>query len=365
MNEGSTTTKSLLALLLAATAAACGGSSGSGTDAPGDVTVQGDSDEGDDDVPSFETTSSVQPSGEGETRSTDLSAPPANEGGASAPAEGPATAAAPAASDLDADGVRMLLPSATGTSFRLGTSDPNQLPGFLIENNIAASKQVEGSLGFWNTKPFSFGYTAGGTGKTTRLHIITGSQSYTWKTQKGVLSGPSDLRNQEYTAYVRVHDIFDPARGMVTMKIRGGKHDANSGDAASCVMMTLGANGKTMFGKELTHPSYDYVSLAPRFAASLEDGQWVGMKLVSYAKPSDPTKVVNQLYLDTAPFDGAGKPVNGWRLWSEYVDAEGTSTGRYSKLADWGGSQTTIRTDGVSSVDFALVSAREVTPPGN
>jgi hypothetical protein len=124
------------------------------------------------------------------------------------------------------------------------------------------------------------------------------------------------------------------------------------------------ANGtSTMFGKELTHPSYDYVKLAPRFDASLKDGQWVGMKLVSYAKPNDAGKVVNQLYVDTTPFDADGKPTNSWRLLSEYLDTEGKSTGNYSKLADWGGSQTTVRTDGVSSVDFAFVGVREITPP--
>lgn len=360
MKNSSTTSTTLLALLLAAATASCGGSEGSSSEAPSDVSAQGDDGEGD--VPSLDT-AQAQASAGGESDGTDLSAPQASNDGAGAPAEAPATTAAPLSSDLDEDGVRMLLPSAPGTNFRLGASDPNNLSGFLVENKIVATKQAEGSLGFWNTKPFSFSYSAGGTGKTTRLHITTGPQNYTWKTQNGFLSGPSDLKNQEYTAYLRVHDIFDPAKGMVTMKIRGGKHIANDGDLASCVMMTLGADGRTMFGKELTHPSYDYVTLSPRFAASLEDGQWVGMKVVSYAKPSDPTKVVNQLYLDTDPFDGAGKPVNGWRLFSEYVDSEGKSTGRYSKLAEWGGEQTTIRTDGVGSVDFALVSAREIAPP--
>jgi hypothetical protein len=355
------TTNTLLALLLAATATACGGAGDASGDDPSQVSAPVD-DEGDS-VASTNAAPLPGTAGDGEDQAaeegTDLTSPEpgtATDEGVGAQAEAPAT-------DLDADGVRMLLPSATGTSFRLGASDPNDLEGFLIENDVVATKETLGSLGFWNTKAFSFGYTAGGAGKTSRLHIVTGPQKYTWKSQTGFLSSPTDLKNQEFTAYVRVHDIFDAAKGMVTMKIRGGQHDANHGDLASCTMMTLGANGKTMFGKELTHPLYDYVTLTPHFDASLKDGAWVGMKLVSYAKPGDPTKVVNQLYLDTAPFDAAGKPVNGWRLFSEYVDSEGTSTGRYSKLADWGGEQTTIRTDGVSSLDFAFVSAREVTPP--
>ena len=39
------------------------------------------------------------------------------------------------------------------------------------------------------------------------LHIVSGEQKFTWRTQQGFLSSPEDLRNQEFTAYVRVHDI--------------------------------------------------------------------------------------------------------------------------------------------------------------
>lgn len=356
--NNSSTPKVLLALLLAASAAACGGS---GADASDEITPQA---EGDDELPPT-TAGSEQASAASAGEAEDLSAPGSSTpaAGADAPSEAPTTPTEGPATAVDEDGVQMLLPSAAGTSFRLGTSDPNSLAGFLIENNVVATEQTTDSLRYWNTAAFGFNYTAGGSGKTTRLHIIGGEQKYNWRTQNGFLATPSDLRNQEFTAYVRVHDIFDAKKAMVTMKIRGGKHIAGNADLASCTMMTLSAAGTTSFGKELTHPSYDYVKLAPRFDAALEDGQWVGMKLVSYSKPADPTKVVNQLYVDTDPFNPGGQPVNGWRLLSEYVDSEGTDTGRYTKLADWGGEQTTIRTDGVGSLDFAFVSAREITPP--
>jgi hypothetical protein len=86
--------------------------------------------------------------------------------------------------------------------------------------------------------------------------------------------------------------------------------------------------------------------------------------MVSFSVPGDPARVTNRLYVDTDPFDlVTGKPKNGWRLLSEYVDVEGASTGHYTKLVDWGGWQTTIRTDGVDALDFAWVSAREIVPP--
>jgi hypothetical protein len=289
----------------------------------------------------------------------------------SAPAPAPAPdAPPPSVTDLDADGVQMLLPSATGASFRLGTSNANSTAGFSIENNVAAQPHALGSLTYWSTQAYNLSYAGGGTGKTSRLHIApnTGAQKFTWRTQSGFLANANDLKNQELTVYVRVHDIFDPSRASVSLKIRGGLHSGTTGDLASCTLMRLSAtpmNGTTtVFGKELTHPNYDWVTLAPAFAGvSLQDDQWVGMKLLSFAKPGDPKAVVNRLYVDTTPFDVDGTPTNGWQLLSEYVDVEGKSTGKYSKLADWRGSQTTVRIDGVSTVDFALVSVREVLPP--
>jgi hypothetical protein len=88
----------------------------------------------------------------------------------------------------------------------------------------------------------------------------------------------------------------------------------------------------------------------------------VALKVVSYAQPG---RVVNRLYVDADPWDAAGRPRNDWRLMSEHVDVEGASTGRYAKLVDWGAFVTTLRTDGVESLDFAIVSAREIVaaPP--
>jgi hypothetical protein len=50
-------------------------------------------------------------------------------------------------------------------------------------------------------------------------------------------------------------------------------------------------------------------------------------------------------------------------LLSEYVDVEGQSTGKYDRLVDWAGWQNTVRVDGVSELDFSIVSVREIKPP--
>ena len=270
---------------------------------------------------------------------------------------------------LDENGVAKFLSAAPGVQFHLGKDNPNVSGNFQIERKTPALRRTEGTLEYWNVTAHDLDYASGGSGKTTRLQIYTGAgqQAYTWKTQKGFLANPSDIRNQEFTAFVRVHGIADPKRAAITLKIRGGAHSANNPDLASCTMMTFQAastGAVARFGKELIHPIYDYVKLRPGFTAALADNQWFGLKLLSYGIPGDSTRVVNRLFLDSEPFERrSGKPRNRWQLLAEYVDSEGLSTGRYSKLVDWSGWQTTLRTDGVGSLDFTMIGLREIQPP--
>jgi hypothetical protein len=271
--------------------------------------------------------------------------------------------------NLDSDGVQMLYPSAPGSSFQLSRRDPNATARFVIEKGTQATVGVDGAIRYWNLPSYALNYSSGGSGWTSRLHIYAGggTQQYTWKTQHGYLSGPADVKNQELTVFVRVHQILDAPRAQITLKIRGGAHSSSDPDRASCVMLTYSPSSHgsvTRFGKELTHPDYDYITLAPAFSAPLVENVWVGLKMVSWNDPRDPTRVINRLYIDTDPFmPGTGRPGNNWRLFSEYVDIEGKSTGQYTKLADWGGWVTTIRTDGFHDIDFAFPSVREIVAP--
>lgn len=284
-----------------------------------------------------------------------------------APLDGTRDAAAPA---LDEDGVLMLHPTKpAGEMWRLGSADPNTVANFEIEDGTKVDKRTEGALSFWNVLSHPLAYAGGGTGWTSRLHIHasgTTTQLYNWKTQKGWLATAADLKNQEFNVYARAHGVLDAPRTAFTLKIRGGLHSSSNGDLASCTMMVFAGkatSGVARFGKELFHPNYDYVKLAPAVDTSLTDGVWVGLKLVSYQRASEPTQIHYQLFIDRAPFDAAGKPKNGWELYSEFLDVEGKSTGAYTKLADWGGMLTTFRTDGLHDIDFAILSVREIVAP--
>lgn len=152
----------------------------------------------------------------------------------------------------------------------------------------------------------------------------------------------------------------------MTLKIRGGKHTDSNPSWGSCTMMTIGAptsGGIARFGKELDHPTYDYVKLTPLVATQLTDNAWIGLKLISYQRPGETTKVQYRMYVDRTPFDGSGKPSNTWEAFSTYEDVEGKDTGAWTKLVDWGGMVTTFRTDGLHDIDFTLLSVREIVPP--
>ncbi len=270
---------------------------------------------------------------------------------------------------FDAQGVRMLLPTWPGsTALTLGAQDPNTAATMRFDYKIKATQSIDKGVVYWTMPSVALDYASGNKGYTARVHLraADAQQRFNWKTQQGYLSSPSDMRNQEFTVYVRVHELAAPDSAQVTLKIRGGEHHAHDPDAAACTMMTFAPSSSknvTRFGKELSHPSYDYVNLKPAIDAALETNTWVGLKMLSWTDPQNSAQVINQLYIDTSAFDAAGKPTNQWRLLSQYTDMQGKSTGRYSKLVDWGGLQTTLRVDGYRRVDFTHVSVREITPP--
>jgi hypothetical protein len=270
---------------------------------------------------------------------------------------------------VDEDRVVKLYPDAAGHAFRLGDADPNIDGGLTIEEGARALPGVDGAVAYWTVDAYPFEYTEDGEmGKTARLHISSpgASQMYDWQTQSGFIAGPDDLGDQEFTAYVRVHGIFDPEHAAFELKVRGGAHSDDNPPLASCSLMTFAtgaAQGVSRFAKELDHPLYDYVNLPLRFSTSLGEGRWYGLKLVSYADPARPDRVINRLYVDDNPFAADGSPTNAFRLLTEYVDRAGVSTGRYDRLVNWRGFLTTLRIDGVDSVDVARLSARAISPP--
>ena len=267
----------------------------------------------------------------------------------------------------DQDGVVKLYPDAPGLALSVGGEKSLVGAAHLsVDNDVQPVRQTDGGFEYWTLPAYAFNYASGGQGRTARLHISASGleQQNTWQTQPDYLSGPLDLGDQEFTAYVRVRGIHDARRAAIALKIRGGAHTANDPALASCTMMTFASReapgGVSRFGKELDHPTYDYVPLPLCFDTSLREGHWVGLKLVSFRDPKDVTQVINRLYVDDEPFTTEGKPNNDFRLLSEYIDRAGQSTGEYDTLVDWGGVSSTLRVDGVNELDVAILSARAI-----
>ena len=285
------------------------------------------------------------------------------------PAEPPkeTEAPTPAAPQLDSDGVVMMFPPNTkGSSWSLGTSDPNLKNDYFDINGAKATEETENGITYWANSGGVVNYRSGKpSGRTVRLNIRAsgGSQKYTWKNgaiENGYLGKPNDLKNLEATAYVRVRGNNGTHTSM-NWKLRGGRHSSSDESLSSCVELGVPYGDEAPeAGRELDHPYYDMVPLTPKFPYSVEEGRWVGVKVVSYVIDGG-TK--NLLYLDTDPFDANGKPRNEFRLYTEWEDLDGVNTGRYSTAATWAGHVTTFRVDGWKFVDFAILSAREIIPP--
>jgi len=137
------------------------------------------------------------------------------------------------------------LPSPAAARWRWAAATPTPTSVSALTYKATATAAQEGTLRFWNLPATPLTYSSGGNGYTARLHLFAsgGKQQFNWKTQRGYLSSPQDVRNQEFTVYVRVHEPLTPLNAQVTLKIRGGHHSEKDCDAASCTMMTFGPGG--------------------------------------------------------------------------------------------------------------------------
>ncbi len=269
--------------------------------------------------------------------------------------------------EVGPDGVGMLFPAEPdGSSFHLGADDPTDAePRFGMEGD-EATPGTEAGIEYWSTAGHRVTYASGKpAGKTVRLHFRPGGgqQSFTWRDgalENGYIGSPRDLLNFEATVFVRVHEDNGTHHSM-SWKLRGGEHTKPETARSSCVGMGVPFGGVAPQAyRELDHPTYDHLALTPFFDYQLEEGRWLGVKVVSYLVEGGTR---NLLFLDTDPFDASGRPRNQFRLFTEWFDRDGESTGHYDRAATWAGWETTFRVDGWRRVDFAYPSAREIVPP--
>ncbi|SDD71949.1 hypothetical protein [Rhodococcus tukisamuensis] len=269
---------------------------------------------------------------------------------------------------LDADGVMMLLPAkAGGTDYRLGSDCPADDHDHLHLWADTLTKETEDGVTFWRSTGHPIQYASGKPdGTSHRITIIAGggAQAYNWKTgaiEHGFCGNAHDLSAFEATIYCRLHTPTGTHES-VSWIIRGGEHDAQRPEDASCIGISLrDAPSQNSVFKELTHPVYGYSDVRPKFDYTKASGKWLGIKVVSYIDST--TTVRNLMYLDTDPYSSAGSKKNDWRPYLEWTDTQGVVMGAYAQAALWAGWMNTFRVDGWTLVDFSIVSAREIVLP--
>ncbi|HEY7569769.1 MAG TPA: hypothetical protein VH796_00245 [Nitrososphaeraceae archaeon] len=284
-----------------------------------------------------------------------------------------------AAANKDKNGVQMLFPSKSGGN-KYYLSDADNINGgkFITTDQNNAEKQTEGNLAFWRVLGKDVHYSDQSIGKTIRVNInagggLNGNQKNTWEDNPKYIWTNKDSKNAEFTYYIRCsgkisgHGI---AANHVTCssKFRGGIHTGQHNPQASCCELVLRVgegNSSLNYNFEYNHPDYVNDGEGTNKLQANNDtevGKWFGRKTIVWTN-SDGKSVTARDYMDLDPYNANGKPKNNWKPLQEKVFrtiSRGTEDGtKYNVPPLWGG-MFTSRVDGFQTVDYAIVSLREI-----
>ncbi len=151
-------------------------------------------------------------------------------------------------------------------------------------------------------------------------------------------------------------------------KFRAGIHTGNHDPHSSCCELVLRVgegNASLNYNFEYDHPDYLNDGDGTKKLQANNDtevGKWFGRKTIVWTN-SDGKSVTARDYIDLDPFNSNGKPENNWKPLHEKVFrivSKATRDGRkYDVPPLWGG-MFTSRVDGFVTVDYAIVSIREI-----
>jgi len=279
--------------------------------------------------------------------------------------------------NLDKDGVRQIFTSSTPAKSIFMSDMDNITDGkFITTDQNDAESKTEGPLKFWRVKSKDVHYGDNSVGKTIRLNLNAGGgldkkQKHTWKDKPGpkFIWTPQDSKNTEFTYYIRAYNKINghgtaSNHVVCSTKFRGGIHTDNHDPRASCCELTLriGEGNDTLdYHFEYDHSDYLNDGNGTHKLEANNDTQinkWFGRKTVVWTN-ADGKSVTARDYIDLDPFHQNGKPKNNWKPLQEKIF---TTQGKYNEIILWGG-MFTSRIDGFNTVDYAISSLREITPP--
>jgi hypothetical protein len=281
------------------------------------------------------------------------------------------------AKKIDKDGVKMLFKTKTNgdSEYYLSDADDINEGKFITTDNNDAQKKTQDNITFWRVLAKDVHYNDGSIGKTVRVNINAGDgldkdQKNIWKDNPTYIWTKNDSKNAEFTYYIRCSGKISghgTAANHVTCssKFRGGIHTGQHDPRASCceLVLRVGEGNQSLdYNFEYNHPDYlNDGNATKKLQANnnTEIDKWFGRKTVVWTN-KDSKSVTARDYIDLNPFSGNGKPKNNWNPLQEKVfTAEGE---KYNVPPLWGG-MFTSRVDGFQTVDYAIVSIREIIPP--
>jgi hypothetical protein len=283
------------------------------------------------------------------------------------------------ATHRDKDGVQMLFPSKSrDKEYYLSDADNINEGKFITTDNNNAVKKTEGNLAFWRVSGKDVHYSDQSIGKTIRVNInagggLDGHQENTWEDNPRYIWTKNDSKNAEFTYYIRCSGKIS-GHGIATnhvtcsSKFRGGIHTGNHDPHASCCELVLRVgegNTSLNYNFEYNHPDYVNDEDGTNKLQANNDtevGKWFGRKTIVWTN-SDGKSVTARDYIDLDPFTANGKPKNNWKPLQEKVfrtnSRETEDSTKYNVPPLWGG-MFTSRVDGFQTVDYAIVSLREI-----
>ena len=284
------------------------------------------------------------------------------------------------ANSVDKDGVQMI---ETGGGSECYLSDVGDIDNskFITTDENHAEKITEGQLTFWRVSAKDVHYSDHSTGKTVRVNINAGGgldvkQKNTWEDNPEYIWTKNDSKNAEFTYYIRCSGKIT-GHGtaadhiICSSKFRGGIHTGKHDPRASCceLILRVGEGNKTLdYNFEYDHPDYiNDLDGTKKLKADNETeiAKWFGRKTIVWTN-SDGESVTARDYIDLDPFDTNGMPKNNWEPLQEKVFTKVSKKTKDGKKYDvpplWGG-MFTSRVDGFQTVNYAIVSIREIIPP--
>jgi len=264
------------------------------------------------------------------------------------------------------DGVAQLYPTK-GKEVYMGSKFDRKYMQITYGGNhdIKYTENKAGDLYYLNTAGWPITYNSGSKpGRSVRINVYASGEiganktKYKWSDNPGYLYKQDDIKNQEFTGYFRPHGSLRTHQSLAA-KI-GGREEDDIRSLAEMVYPTE-THGEVQFNWNYAH--FPYINAKVKIIKQVPlftDNKWVGIKVIRF--PISKDLVHWEMWADLNAIDVNNQLTNTWELIAIFED-KGCKEYK-NKACSWGQYRGVWRIDGWKSVDFMLISDRDVDPAG-